>query len=75
MVFENSTAGLENYPAFLKHILEEFNLESEGEVDLDNAKDKFTRDHLAHLAIENPVAYVEESKQVLCDMLSILFGL
>ena len=36
---------------------------------------KFTRDRLARLAIENPVAYVEESKLVLRDVLSILFGL
>jgi hypothetical protein len=60
---------------FLQKLLKDSTDYGGGKISLDGQNTKYTRDHLAQLAMENPVAYVEETKVLIRHVLSILFGL
>jgi hypothetical protein len=59
---------------FLQKLLKDSKDYGGGNISLDGQNTKYTRDHLARLAMENPIAYVEETKALIRNVLSILFG-
>jgi hypothetical protein len=73
-VFDGGECG-ECHDDFLEKLLKDSKDYGEGNILLDGPNTKYTRDYLARLAMENPIAYVEETKSLIRNVLSILFGL
>ena len=67
-VFEEGCPYGESGEEFLQHLLDKSNVVAEGDI-------RIPKSERARLAMTNPVAYVQENKDLLHDIMNILLGL
>ena len=74
-MFEEDCIHGSNGKEFIKKMLCASSICAEGYIDVEGIHEDHTKWGLAKLAMENPIAYVAESKSMIRDVLSILLNL